>query len=80
LDLQTLKDRFVSFVAVLSSGFLLLVSLVLSAGLAAVGNTPGAFLPASAAILEAINFLVSFVVITLLFAMIYKMLPDVSVQ
>jgi membrane protein len=76
--IQTLKDRFISFVAVLGSGFLLLVSLVLSAGLAAVGETMGALLPASEAILQAINFFVSFVVITLLFAMIYKLIPDVS--
>jgi len=76
--IQTLKDRFISFVAVLGSGFLLLVSLVLSAGLAAVGNTLEGVLPAPGAILEAINFLVSFVVITLLFAMIYKLIPNVS--
>jgi membrane protein len=76
--IQTLKDRFISFVAVLGSGFLLLVSLVLSAGLAAVGETMGALLPASEAILQAINFLLSFVVITLLFAMIYKLIPDVT--
>lgn len=76
--IQILKDRFISFVAVLGSGFLLLVSLVLSAGLAAVGEVVEAILPAPEAILEAINFLVSFVVITLLFAMIYKLIPDVS--
>jgi membrane protein len=76
--IQTLKDRFISFVAVLGSGFLLLVSLVLSAGLAAVGHSLEALLPASETILQAINFLVSFVVITLLFAMIYKLIPDVS--
>ncbi len=76
--IQILKDRFISFVAVLGSGFLLLVSLVLSAGLAAVGAVVEAILPAPEAILEAINFLVSFVVITLLFAMIYKLIPDVS--
>jgi membrane protein len=78
--IQTLKDRFISFVTVLGSGFLLLVSLVLSAGLAAVGHTLEVLLPASEVILQAINFLVSFVVITLLFAMIYKMLPDVPVS
>jgi membrane protein len=78
--IQTLKDRFISFVAALGSGFLLLVSLVLSAGLAAVGHTLDALLPASEAMLQAINFLLSFVVITLLFAMIYKMLPDVSIH
>jgi membrane protein len=76
--IQTLKDRFISFVAVLGSGFLLLVSLVLSAGLAAVGHLLEAVLPASEIILQAINFLVSFVVITLLFALIYKLIPDVS--
>ncbi|MEO5955438.1 MAG: YihY/virulence factor BrkB family protein [Nitrospiraceae bacterium] len=76
--LQTLKDRFTSFVAVLGSGFLLLVSLVLSAGLAAVGDRLQAFLPAPEVLLQVINFLVSFVVITLLFAMIYKLIPDVS--
>ena len=76
--IQTLKDRFISFMAVLGSGFLLLVSLVLSAGLAAVGHRLEVLLPASEAILQAINFLISFVVITLLFAMIYKLIPDVS--
>lgn len=75
---QVLRDRFTSFVAVLGSGFLLLVSLVLSAGLAAVGDTLQALLPAPEAVLQAINILVSFVVITLLFAMIYKLIPDVS--
>ncbi|MEP6958407.1 MAG: YihY/virulence factor BrkB family protein [Nitrospirota bacterium] len=76
--IQTLKDRFISFVAVLGSGFLLLVSLVLNAGLAAVGKTLESLLPAPEFILQAINFLLSFVVITLLFAMIYKLIPDVS--
>ena len=75
---QILKDRFISFVAVLGSGFLLMLSLVLSAGLAAVGKTHEAFLPAPEFLLQAINFLLSFVVITFLFAMIYKLIPDVS--
>jgi membrane protein len=43
-----------------------------------VGAVVEAILPAPEAILEAINFLVSFAVITLLFAMIYKLIPDVS--
>ena len=75
--IQILRNRFISFVAVLGSGFLLLVSLVLSAGLAAVGKTLEAFLPAPEFVLQTINFLLSFVVITLLFAMIYKLIPDV---
>ena len=78
--IQTLKARFISFVTILGTGFLLLVSLVLSAGLAAMGNTLDVLLPAPEAILQAINFLVSFMVITLLFAMIYRVLPDVAIQ
>ncbi|MGH7183002.1 MAG: YihY/virulence factor BrkB family protein [Nitrospiraceae bacterium] len=75
---QTLKARFISFVAALGSGFLLLVSLVLSAALAAVGYTLGMLLPAPEFLLQMINFFLSFVMITLLFAMIYKLIPDVS--
>ena len=78
--IQTLKARFISFVTVLGTGFLLLVSLVLSAGLAAMGDTLEALLLAPEAMLQAINFFVSFVVITLLFAMIYRVLPDVAIQ
>ncbi len=78
--IHTLKARFISFATVLGSGFLLLVSLVLSAGLAAMGDTLEALLPAPEAILQATNFFVSFVVITLLFAMIYRVLPDVAIQ
>ena len=76
--IQLLKDRFISFLAVLGSGFLLLVSLVLSAGLAGLGKMLEAFLPASEFVLQAMNFLLSFVVITILFATIYKLIPDVS--
>ena len=78
--IHTLKARFISFVTVLGTGFLLLVSLVLSAGLSAMGDRLEALLPAPEAILQAINFLVSFMVITLLFAMIYRVLPDVAIQ
>jgi membrane protein len=75
-----IKDRFMSFVTVLGTAFLLLVSLILSAGLAAVGESLSGFLPAPESVLEALNFVVSFGVITLLFAMIFKILPDVKLQ
>lgn len=75
----TLKDRFVSFLAVLGTGFLLLVSLVVSALLAAIGRAFQAWLPAPEALLHGLNVLVSFGVITLLFAMIFKVLPDAKV-
>lgn len=78
--LQVLRNRFLSFMTVLGSGFLLLASLVLSAGLAAIGHKLEYLLPGPEPLIQVINFLVSFGVITVLFAMIYKMLPDVSIQ
>jgi len=77
---KMLKDRFLSLMAVLGTGFLLLISLVISAGLSAVGATVAHVLPGPEFILQILNFLVSFAVVTLLFAMIYKLLPDTSVQ
>ena len=78
--LQILINRFLSFMTVLGSGFLLLASLVLSAGLAAIGHRLEYLLPGPEPLIQAINFLVSFGVITVLFAMIYKVLPDVSIE
>lgn len=74
-----LRVRMVSFSMVLGIGFLLLVSLILSAVLAALGDYLGLFLPGGAAVGHALNAAVSLVVVTALFAMIYKMLPDTPV-
>jgi membrane protein len=74
-----LRERFLSFALVVGIGFLLMVSLVISAWLAAFGEFFSDRLPAPAAALEAINFVISFCVITFLFAMIFKLLPDVYV-
>jgi membrane protein len=77
---KLLKDRFISLLAVLGTGFLLLISLVISAGLSAVGATLGHFLPVPEFLLQIINFFASFTIVTLLFAMIYKLLPDISIH
>jgi membrane protein len=74
-----IKDRFFSFVAVLGTGFLLLVSLVLSAALAAFGKLFLNSLPGQETALHLANFLISFSVITLLFAMMFKLLPDAKI-
>ena len=74
-----IKDRLLSFTLVVGIGFLLLVSLVLSAGLSALGKFMAGLLPAQAAIWQGVNFVVSFGVIALLFAMIFKVLPDVNI-
>jgi membrane protein len=74
-----LQSRFLSFAMVLVIGFLLLVSLILSAILSGVTHFFGGIMPSFAVLSESLNFLVSFGVITLLFASIYKFLPDVEV-
>ncbi|HSE60371.1 MAG TPA: YihY/virulence factor BrkB family protein [Nitrospiraceae bacterium] len=74
-----IQDRFLSFMAVLGTGFLLLVSLVLSAALSALGTWFSGLLPAPEVLLQTLNLLVSFGVITLLFAMMFKLLPDARI-
>ena len=76
---EFLRVRLLSFSMVLGIGFLLLVSLILSAVLSAVGDYLRMFLPGGAAVGQALNATVSLVVITVLFAMIYKILPDTRV-
>lgn len=77
---KTLNHRVFSLLAVLGTGFLLLISLVISAGLSAVGATLEHLLPSPELLLQLINFVVSFAVVTLLFAMIYKLLPDKPIR
>jgi membrane protein len=78
--MATVKRRFLSMTLVLGIAFVLLVSLVLSAGLSAVGGLLGNVLPGGNILWQVINFVVSFAIITGLFAAIYKVLPDVTVD
>jgi membrane protein len=71
-----LKDRVLSFLMIVGMGFLLLVSLVVDALLGAVGRYLANFLPASAGILYLLNFVMSVVVVTVLFGMIFRLLPS----
>lgn len=74
-------DRATSLGVILAIGFLLLVSLVLTAVLSALGDWIERQLPDFMLYLfQAVNFLVPLVVITLLFALIYKVLPDVKIS
>lgn len=75
-----IKDRFVSFTMVLGTGFLLLVSLVLSAALAAFSKFMGDLMPGLTFLLHVVNLVIPFAIITLLFAMIYKVLPERKIQ
>lgn len=73
-----IKDRFFSFLMVVGVGFLLLVSLVLSAAIAAVGEYLNQWMAGSAVFWQIVNTVISLAIITLLFAMTYKVLPDVK--
>ena len=70
-----LRDRLLSFGMVLGIGFLLLVSLIVSAALSALGKWSQGWFAELETVMQAANFLVSFALITGLFAMIYKILP-----
>ena len=71
-------DRLTSFGLVVGVGFLMLTSLLVSAGLAALHTYMGETFPGSAALWEGINVIISLAVISILFAMVYKLLPDVE--
>jgi membrane protein len=73
---RLVRNRFISLGLAAALGFLLLVSLVVSAALAAFGNELNAILPFGSSILSAVNLIVSFVLISILFAAIYKFVPD----
>jgi membrane protein len=75
-----IEDRVLSLVVVLGTGFLLLVSLVLSAALSALNGVLRAYsFPGDLELWQWINGGFSFVLITLLFAAIFKLLPDVKI-
>ncbi|WP_416674565.1 YihY/virulence factor BrkB family protein [Egbenema bharatensis] len=74
-----IRSRFLSFGMVLVIAFLLLVSLVISAVVAGIGTYMTDVAPGLSALWELANFAISFGVITLLFALIYRVLPDVEI-
>jgi membrane protein len=78
--LAFLKQRLISFGLVVGVGFILLVSLLVSAALAALNRYLGRVFPALTAFWDASNVLVSLAVVTLLFAMVYQVLPDVRLR
>lgn len=79
--LKSLKDRLFSFGLILSIGFLLLVSLLISAGLSAFSDWIKAYLPDFMMfVFRLISFVISFGVITILFTLMFKILPDVKIR
>ncbi|HUS36393.1 MAG TPA: YihY/virulence factor BrkB family protein [Verrucomicrobiae bacterium] len=74
-----IKHRLLSFAAVLSIGFLLLVSLVLTAAISSFGQKLGSMMPGFEAMSQLLNFVASFGLVMLLFAFMYKFMPDVQI-
>jgi membrane protein len=78
--LSLLRQRFLSFAMVLGIGFLLLVSLVISAALGALQAAALQYAQVPVAVWSVAHGTVSFAVITVLFALIFKVLPDVKLR
>lgn len=76
---KVIVSRFLSFTMILGIGFVLLVSLVISAGISAIGTVVTGMLPFHEIILQIINLVISIAIITVLFALIFKVLPDADI-
>jgi len=74
------RDRFTAFTLVVGIGFLLLVSLLVNAAIAAAESFFGDFLPIPGAVLHLINILISFVGVTFCFGLLYKVVPDARIE
>jgi membrane protein len=74
------RERLLSFSLVIAVGFLLLVSLVMSAALAAMDKYFTGFLPLPDLLMRGASVLVSFVLVSLLFALIFRVLPSVTLK
>lgn len=72
------RTRILSFAMVVGAGFLLMVSLILSAALSALSDALGRLVPGPVAVWQVADTLLTFSVVSLLFAGIYKVLPDVE--
>jgi membrane protein len=76
----TLRARLLSFGLILALAFLLMVSLFVSAGLAAFGKWFGGLMPGWEVLLLVLNAALSIAILSALFAMIFKFMPSTQVQ
>jgi membrane protein len=73
-----MREYLLSFAGVLALGFLLMISMLLSAGLAAMGKYFGSAL--SEPLMQALSFAISFLTTTAIFALLFKWMPDADVE
>lgn len=77
---QILHGRLLSFLAVLAAGVLLIASVMVSTAVSTVSEFLTRFLVMPHFVLQGTNFFVAFCLLTLLFAILYKLLPDVEIS
>jgi membrane protein len=77
---RLIRARAASVGLVATLGLLLVVSLVVSAGISALGERLNAILPFGEVIASMLNTAISFLLVAVLFAAIYKLLPDRPIQ
>ncbi|MBC5823690.1 MAG: YihY/virulence factor BrkB family protein [Candidatus Eremiobacteraeota bacterium] len=78
--MDVIRDRFASLAMVLGIGFLLLVTLVISAGASALGHLITGVAPWLTVVIKIVDFILSFVVVAVLFGLIFKVLPDTRIR
>lgn len=76
----TIKSRLPSFLLIFVVGFLLLVAIAAGSAVSAFGPVLARVLPGTAYVLQAANSVISFGIIGLLFAVVYKILPDAEIR
>jgi membrane protein len=74
-----IRTRMISFALVVAMGFLLLVSLLISAGLSALEDYLGSITSIPPVVLEVANLVISLGVVYVLFVLLFKVLPDVDI-
>jgi len=77
---EFIRVRLISFAMIVSIGFLLLISLVISAGINALSNFMGDFFSIPIWLMQIVNIVLSLGVIFIMFSMIFKVLPDVTLS
>lgn len=74
-----IRHRILSMATVCGIGFLLLISLIASAGLTAAGQWLSGSMPGGEALWQVINLVISYVVIAVMFSLMFKYMPDVKI-
>lgn len=78
--LQNIKDRLTPFVVLMGAAFLMLVSLSVNAAIIALANWASGYLPLPPWLLQMLNLAISLAIVTGLFALIFRVLPDAEIH